>query len=280
MVLFRVYRQLNPTKILKGTRCLYSENSDPLVKCYSTQTEKWDLISAVSVERKPIIARRLNEIEDKMINLLRKTELENSKKSDHEIQILMDKIKVEQLKKGDSKIDLDSIPERSAQDFEDASIKELNSFKFSDFKTETDKKNDIKSLDRHLDRNLVLLVKEKIGNTSIWILPQGIRQEGETLRQTAERVLTEKCGSELKVDFYGNAPIGFYKYKYPKEVREKSDLSVGAKIFFYKAQYREGSVTIDSTSLSDYQWATRGEISVLPKDYYKSVTMFLIDEEH
>jgi len=34
----------------------------------------------------------------------------------------------------------------------------------------------------------------------------------------------------VKVKFYGNAPVGFYKYKYPKKLCEQG--SYGAKIFY------------------------------------------------
>lgn len=259
---------------------LYLQNPNKIIKCYSTQTsptEKWDLLSAVSLERKPVVARKLNEMETKVQNYFLETELERSCKSDHEIQLITDKIKLEQLKKGDRDLDLDTIPEQSAQDFEDASAEELKNFKFADTKTEADESNNTKSNDRHLDRNLLLLVKETIGKNPVWVLPQGERQEGETLRQTAERILREKCGPELKADFFGNAPIGFYKYKYPKLSRSKS---IGAKIFFFKAQFKKGNVKPDSKSLIDFQWATRKELQVLQSDYSKSVLMFLVDEEH
>ena len=45
--------------------------------------------------------------------------------------------------------------------------------------------------------------------------------------QTAERVLQEKCGSEIKARFLGNAPVGFYKYKFASP---GEDNTVGAKV--------------------------------------------------
>lgn len=74
----------------------------------------------------------------------------------------------------------------------------------------------------------MFVLNQKIGEKSFYILPQGKREEGETLRQCADRVLKEKCGQDLKVQVFGNAPCGFYKYKYPKSVR--SEDSVGAKV--------------------------------------------------
>lgn len=46
--------------------------------------------------------------------------------------------------------------------------------------------------------------------------------------QTAQRILKNTC-PEVKAQFYGYAPAGFYKYKYPKNVQEKNG-SVGAKV--------------------------------------------------
>lgn len=46
-----------------------------------------------------------------------------------------------------------------------------------------DGSNDVKSLNRKLDKHLVLLTKQKIGNKTHYLLPQGTREEGETMRQ-------------------------------------------------------------------------------------------------
>lgn len=85
------------------------------------------------------------------------------------------------------------------------------------------------SLYRKLDKHLILLVNQKIGDKFYYVLPQGLRQEGETLRQTAERIMKEHCGCELNAQIYSNAPSGFYKYKYPKKIRDERG-SLGAKV--------------------------------------------------
>ena len=59
---------------------------------------------------------------------------------------------------------------------------------------DADKKNDRTSLHRKLDRNLVLLVREKLGDEDVWMLPQAEWQPGETLRGTAERTLATLAG--------------------------------------------------------------------------------------
>lgn len=49
--------------------------------------------------------------------------------------------------------------------------------------SEDDKSNNIKSLNRKLDKHLVLLIKQKLGKETHFLLPQRIRQDGEALRQ-------------------------------------------------------------------------------------------------
>lgn len=48
---------------------------------------------------------------------------------------------------------------------------------------EADKENDITSLERKLDKHLVLLVKQQIGQQDRFLLPQALLEDGETLRQ-------------------------------------------------------------------------------------------------
>ncbi|VEN58582.1 unnamed protein product [Callosobruchus maculatus] len=87
----------------------------------------------------------------------------------------------------------------------------------------------MKSLQRKLDKHLVLVVNQTLGDKKHYLLPQGLLQAGETLRQAAERVLKQNCGSDLCAQIYGNAPCGFYKYKYPKSLTEETGV-VGAKV--------------------------------------------------
>jgi len=62
------------------------------------------------------------------------------------------------------------------------------------FLADADKKNDRTSLNRKLDSNLMLLVKQKIGNQELWLLPQVEWQPGETLRSTVERAMATFLG--------------------------------------------------------------------------------------
>lgn len=240
----------------------------------STSTEsakkiKWDLISAVCLERHPVITKPMTDLEKKFQESLNQIEFENSYKSDHELRAEMD-----EKKKGAAVTDDTEVAvQQTAQEFEDACKEEYEKFQFAPRVTEADEKNITNSLERKLDKTLLLLVEQKRGNTLLWLPPQKIRSDGETMRQAAEKALFETCGNDLAVSFYGNAPIGFYKYLYPRAAR--SEGSDGAKVFFFLAKYLKGSLP----EKVKHQWLDRTELEqVLVKETRKSMFQFLIPE--
>lgn len=146
-----------------------------------------------------------------------------------------------------SEADLEQATKATAQDFEDSSLEELSKFKFAfrtdselllvhqwcginrDFTVSEQSDVDLKNHDRLMTSHLILLVKQKFGSENHWALPQTTRRDDETMRQAAERALVETAGPKLNSLMLGNAPVGFYKYKYPKDVRGKSGVE-GAKV--------------------------------------------------
>lgn len=97
-----------------------------------------------------------------------------------------------------------------------------------------DKKNP-KTLSRAFDRKLILLVRQRFDNmgdkySSPWVLPQ-LKNDGESLRQTAEKCLGEVFSSNVKLSIYGNAPQSHITYKYPKKlINGLKTTSVGGKV--------------------------------------------------
>lgn len=84
--------------------------------------------------------------------------------------------------------------------------------------------------------------------------------------------MQDACGTELKVKFYGNAPVGFYKYIYPKQLREQG--SYGAKIFYFLAKYVDGNINDNNVK---YQWLDDEEIEkILPREVKKSISQFML----
>lgn len=274
------------SSLLQSQRCNYGGKRAvqiPLRLCssqVSSHHRRWQLIGAVCVERKPVITQPLTPMETKYAAFIDKLELEQSLKSDHELRHEGDIVRAEQLKAGTiDEADLDVAIAQTAQDFEDASQEELNQFKPASRVTEADLKDDRHSLERALDKYVMLVVKQSLNQSSPWIFPQTPHQSGETLRQTAERVLQELCGESLKVRFLGNAPVGFYKYKFPKQMRGEGK-PVGAKVFFYKAQYVAGSVTPKAGAILDYHWMTYSNMEeTLKQTYLHAVSQFLVNDE-
>lgn len=193
-------------------------------------------------------------------------------KCDHEIRKEKDKLQQELIKAGKMEIELDSDARslQTAQDFEDSNQEELAKLQFASRETEDDKKNNSQSANRKLDDTLMIVCGEKFGNDEVSLLPQGKWVEGESLRQTAERIVREKFDG-LNVQFYGQAPCGFYKYKYKPE--EKTE-AVGTKTFFYRAAFKGGEAKNKKVK---FEWINEEELKKKVRDsYYQSVSQFLI----
>lgn len=245
-------------------------------RLYSTaKAEKWDLYAGVLVERLPVISKSLSPMEKEFQDQLWQIEFENSLKSDHELQHEKDLRQAQLLKKGEVEVDLDEISsQQTAQDKKDAYIEEFKKFELASRVTADDKSDNVKSTDRKLEDHLYLLVEQKFGSDkkSHMVLPQGKREDGESLRQTAERVLKASCGDKLSPTFYGNAPVGFYKYKYPASGRSES---VGAKVFFFRSSVRgnEGHQIQDGVN---FEWQDKAGLGKkLSGGYSDSVQKFL-----
>lgn len=262
--------------------------------------EKWDLYAGIQLERLPIITKTLTKLErDYKVNfcfysvlisskylslfiylllkflqeLLGQLEFERSYKSNFELQYETDVKMTELIKSGKVQVDFDVVTKLTAQDLKDMWKEEAAKFQLGSRITDADKKNDIRSIQRKLEDPLTLLKEQNFGKDKLFLLPQGKHQKGETLRQTAERVLAELCGNSLNVTFYGNSPCGFYKYKYPKIVRQDA---VGAKVFFFRAIYQNGKI---EEKTGDFAWLSKEELlNKLEKheNYCKSVKSFIL----
>jgi len=232
----------------------------------------WDIFSAVCLERRSIITKEFTNLEKEMLTFFSQLDVERSLKSDFELRNLSAPAP-KSASSGTSSGKGQSQSVLSLQDIMDAWEKELQDLTLAPKLTEADKSQDIKSLQRKLSSRLFLLIKQD-GTGDRWLFPQGVCEEGETLRQSAERVLKQHCGTDLKARFLSNAPCGFYQYGYPKSYRDKEGHSDGAKVFFYKAELVGGDV---KSKL--YQWRTKSELlSIVDKRYAKSLDRFILDE--
>ncbi|NXJ62803.1 RM46 protein, partial [Rostratula benghalensis] len=205
-------------------------------------------------------------------------ELERSHYSDHEVRKLHEEEQLKRRKESMYEEEDDDAPGKTvimAQDLEEKWEQKLLRFKAASRITDADKNNNRTSLNRKLDSNLMLLVKQKIGNQELWLLPQVEWQPGETLRSTAERAMATFLGDHIQAKILGNAPHGVYKYKFPRVIRTEDN--IGAKVFFFKA-FLQSDDLAQAEPKQDYLWVTKDELGdYLKSEYLKKVNRFLLD---
>ena len=217
----------------------------------------------------------MQDIEARFQETLKQIEFENSLLSDFEIEM---KKELDQKQKQKSARmltddDTDIVSNQTKQDFLDSSEQELMKFKFAPRTSEAEENSRSLSLKDKLDKHLVLLVEQRVGNADLWIPPQSVRKQRETMIHTAYRTVQELCGDNIKVKFYGSAPIGFYKYKYPKDIRDKG--RDGAKIFYFLAKYISGEISPDVK----HCWLDREALkNTVHPNIYKSLSQFLLPD--
>lgn len=200
-------------------------------------------------------------------------EFENSYKSDFEVKHENDVKTAKLLKEGKMKMDLDAVASLTASDLMDLWKEERSKFQPASRTTKADETNDLQSIDRKLEDPLTLIVEQTLGKDKLFLLPQGKIADGETLYQAAERIIKEHCGDELQTQIYGKAPCGFYKFKYPKEIRGEK---IGAKVFFYRAIWKAGKV---DEKLKNFEWLDKDELLKKVdkhRAYQKSLSQFII----
>ncbi|KAG0256845.1 54S ribosomal protein L17 mitochondrial [Mortierella polycephala] len=151
---------------------------------------------------------------------------------------------------------------------------------FNDRVTEADRKNDVRSLERALQRTLYLIVK-KPRDQHAWQFPQGGVHLCENLQEAAGRELQEECGSNMDLWFVGRVPIGHYNYKLPKDYVPKiqnTSAIKGTKVFFMKAHIFAGQVQVDDKEIVDFAWVTKQEMKdYVSSDYYEATKDMLSD---
>ncbi|XP_076233267.1 mitochondrial ribosomal protein L46 isoform X2 [Calliopsis andreniformis] len=234
--------------------------------------KKWDVLSAVCLERHPVITKPMQDIESRYQDVLQQIEFENSLMSDFEIQMKEEKTERKENRTLPMNSKVDTVAHQSLQDFKDFSEQELMKFKFAPRINEAED-NKLTSLNRKLDKHLTLLIEQQIGHSNFWIPPQSQRKDGETMIQAAQRTVQELCGDNIKIKFYGNAPIGFYQFKYPKDVQDKGQN--GAKIFYFLAKYISGDVIPGI----QHRWLDREELrKAVHPNVHKSLSQFLIPD--
>ncbi|OCH95296.1 hypothetical protein OBBRIDRAFT_884121 [Obba rivulosa] len=143
--------------------------------------------------------------------------------------------------------------------------------------SEADKKGDVRSLDRRMDRNLYLLVhaKDQKGKPR-WRFPQGGREHGELLHEAAKRDLFAECGDHMDAWIVSRNPIGVYEPPLPADT--EAEVIPKTYIFFYKAHILAGQVQPDGKNILDFAWLTKEELeSRVDKEYWLAIKDILSD---
>ena len=246
----------------------FSSNTSHLEK--KSLNQEWYLSAAVCVERIPTLTPPLTEFQQKMLNHLSQIEYEHSKKSGFELRHEADIEAAEKRKLEGTKL---STGTRTAQDDNDAWVKDRISFVPAARQTKSDNEKNLKSTERKLDAPLHLVVERNLGSCNdskgtpffCWDLPTCIRRDGESMRDAAERAIRESCGKDLDVQILGNAPWAYYKTKYPKRIQDKTGKR-GEKIFIYKGHYQKGTAQCQKDVTRDLRWFTIDELNILPAE--------------
>ncbi|KAI1457124.1 39S mitochondrial ribosomal protein L46-domain-containing protein [Annulohypoxylon moriforme] len=142
--------------------------------------------------------------------------------------------------------------------------------------TEADKTNDIRRLDRKLDRTLYLIVK---GSDGVWQFPAlDVPTEGN-LHETASRALESAAGVNMNTWMVGRVPVAHLVMK-PEFNEDKTFKSRGEKVFFLKGRIMAGQADLKDNKLGllDFNWLTKEELKgILPEKYFHSVRNMMAD---
>ncbi|KAL2258097.1 hypothetical protein VTK26DRAFT_8733 [Humicola hyalothermophila] len=145
-------------------------------------------------------------------------------------------------------------------------------------RTEADEKNDVRRLDRKLDRTLYLVVRREVADkdkkTNVWEFPTGVVPTDEALHETAARVLAESAGVNMNTWIVGRVPVAHHVVRPVLGEDGSSLVKRGEKVFFLKGRIMAGQadLTGNKHGLTDFKWLTQEELQeVLHPQYYRSV---------
>lgn len=190
----------------------------------SNAPEIWDISASVCVERHPRVTPPLSDLQKAFLDALRQQEIENSLLNDHELAVEREVKASPSRDKGAKDRDTGL---KTKLDLQDDWRKELDQFPAQP--RNEDARGTPHEPALELTRPVVLLVREKRGSRGIWTLPTVTREDGETLRQTAERALLHNVGSKLQVQILGLAPWAVYNNRYSKAMQATYG-KVGSKV--------------------------------------------------
>uniref|UniRef100_A0A914XB67 39S ribosomal protein L46, mitochondrial n=1 Tax=Plectus sambesii TaxID=2011161 RepID=A0A914XB67_9BILA len=245
---------------------------------------RWRIYTGVILERFPIAAPPLSDVERQYKDVKSQMELENSFLNNFELRQLKEKataLKRAQLEAEGKNLDqLGETIGISTAELDYNWQKKADSFAPPDLsKIEVD---DEKSLKRKFDRKLVLVVRQRFGvpdYVSPWSLPYVAHRDGESLRQTVERSLASLVHPDLKATVTGNAPFVYYSRTFPTKTRAHANAD-GMKLFVYKAVLSPPfNFKLTSDDVVDYKWVTHDELAkyLSPRKFRNKILSLVIE---
>ncbi|KAI0104199.1 39S mitochondrial ribosomal protein L46-domain-containing protein [Nemania sp. FL0031] len=142
--------------------------------------------------------------------------------------------------------------------------------------TEADKTNDIRRLDRALDRTLYLIVQRTDGK---WQFPAEDVPTDEHLHETAVRALEMAAGVNMNTWMVGRVPVAHF-VKQPEFNEDTSLRQRGEKTFFHKGRIMAGQADLkdNKMGLKDFNWLTKEELKTkLDRDYLYAIRNMMAD---
>ncbi|TGJ80341.1 hypothetical protein E0Z10_g8420 [Xylaria hypoxylon] len=142
--------------------------------------------------------------------------------------------------------------------------------------TEADKTNDIRRLDRALDRTLYLIVQRTDGQ---WQFPAEDVPTDENLHETAARALELAAGVNMNTWMVGRVPVA-HLVKQPEFNEDTSLRQRGEKTFFHKGRIMAGQADLkdNKMGLKDFNWLTKDEVKTkFDRDYFHAVRNMMAD---
>ncbi|KAI1500504.1 39S mitochondrial ribosomal protein L46-domain-containing protein [Biscogniauxia marginata] len=142
--------------------------------------------------------------------------------------------------------------------------------------TEADKTNDVRRLDRKLDRSLYLVVRGSDGN---WHFPTADVPTDEHLHETAARALKSAAGVNMNTWIVGRVPVA-HLVTQPEFNEDTSLKQRGEKIFFLKGRIMAGQADLkdNKLGLEDFNWLTKEELEQkLDEKYFHAVRLMMAD---
>lgn len=148
--------------------------------------------------------------------------------------------------------------------------------------TESDKQNNLKSLERQLDRTLYLIVQDKV--TGNWKFPSFQYEKTVNkvpLHNYAETKIQEISGKDMNLFTVTNTPIHVLRYDAQNSIisQEQQQSEVKAREYIIKSHILAGGFQLAKDApYKDYLWLNNEELkNYLSTDYFNQVEFLLAE---